>query len=345
MPPPFLRPTTMHVQRPASTSLIVRNTVLGPRVAGALLVITGAILFGVSGGSTHRILGVLVGTACLGIAFLLWRGNTAHLITLDRRAGRALVRTQHLLATSSIEHRLSDVADVVVERSPLANGRDLFRPAFVMRNGTHQGWGAYAFDHARRDQVAVVLAMREFLGTASSPTAPDGSVAFPRPKTDPVGWAAMPPQQRRIATIMLGFTFVVSTLLFAGGSWLTWQQHRMLSAYLPVSAVVQSTDVMATRDDKGQLLERPSVRYTYTVGGHAFANDVVTPLAERRTGKWARSIAQSYHSGIAVTAYYDPVNPQHAYLQRTWTVLPWILMAGSALFFGIAVVVSKARSE
>jgi hypothetical protein len=333
----------MHVQRPVSTSLVVRNAVFGPRLAGALLVITGAMLFVASNGSMHQVVDVFVGVTCLGTAFVLWRGHSGHLITLDRRAGFVLVRTQHLLATSSVQHRLADVADVVVERSPLGDGRDLFRPAFVMRNGTHQGWGAYALDHARRDQVTVVLAMREFLGTAASPTAPDGSVAIPRPKTDPAGWEAMSPKQRRIAMTMLVFTLVVSALLFTAGTVLMVQQRHLLTAYRPVPATVQSSDVVTSRDDKGQLLSRPAVHYAYQVDGQQYDTDIVTPLAEQRNGNWARELANSYHPGETVTAYYDPTNPHHAYLRRTWTILPWILMAGSAVFFGFAAMVAVNR--
>lgn len=291
--------------------------------------------------SLHQSAPVAAGTACVLIAGMLWRGITAQVVVFDRSAGSVQVRTRHILGTSTVTHRFSDVADIVLERRPLNDGRDYFRPAFVMRNGTHEAWGAFSFNYVRPDQVVVVRAMREFLGTASSSTAPDGSVAFPRPSTDPLGWSSLPPQRRHTALIMLLFMFVVSSALFAGGVWLAWQQHQRLTAYQPASATVLSTGVVTNQDNQGQRTERPSVRYAYQVNGHSYSSNVVTPFNESHSGDWAHRVAAPYHPGETITIYYDPANPAHAYIERTWSVLPWALVAGSSLFLCISVILAR----
>jgi hypothetical protein len=313
---------------------------LRTRIVGGLFFLTAIGVIGRGVHSTHVVVSALAGIACLCLAAMAWRGISTQVVSLDRGAASVHVRTQHIFGSSSVIHRIGDVVDVVLERRPIGDGRDFFRPTFVMRNGTHEAWGTPATGSARADQIAVVCALRAFLGTASSPTAPDGSVAIPRPSTDPTGWNALPPQQRRTARVMLGFTFVVSAVLFTAGSWLAWTQHQLLTSYHPVSAVVQSTDVVSTRDTKGQLIDRPSVRYVYHVDSRSYSSDVVTPLNESRSGDWAHRVAASYQPGESITVYYDPTHPSHAYIEKNWTVLPWILVAGSAVFLGLVMVVA-----
>jgi hypothetical protein len=158
-------------------------------MVGMAVLAAAIVLAYTAAGSAHRLIYTLGCTACLVVAATLLRAVSAQVITLDRRAGVIRVRTQHIFGTASVIHRLRDVADVILERRPMDDGRDLFRAAFVMRNGTHQAWGTGTVNYAGADQVTVVRAMREFLGTAGTLTAPDGSVAIPRPPTDPMGWA------------------------------------------------------------------------------------------------------------------------------------------------------------
>jgi len=186
----------MHVQRPAPGTLVARSSAILPQLVATVIVAAAIFLLHGAASSPHRSAAIAGGGACLLVAIVLWRGLGVQVVTLDRAAGTVRVRTQHVLGTSTIVHRFNDVADVVLERRPRNDGRDFFRPAFVMRNGTHQAWGAYSVNYIRPDLIAVVRTMREFLGTDSSLTAPDGSVAFPRPATDPLGWAALSLRRR-----------------------------------------------------------------------------------------------------------------------------------------------------
>lgn len=169
--------TTMRILRPAPQILVARNVAIVPRVVGGLVMAAGIALV-VSADAPHASVRLWAGVACFVVAILIWRGVSAQVITLDRGNGVARVRTQHVLGTSSVVHQLVDIADVVLERRPISDGRDEFRPAFVMRNGTHQGWGTHTLNYAQADQISAVRLVREFLGTAALPTAPDGSVAI-----------------------------------------------------------------------------------------------------------------------------------------------------------------------
>ena len=167
----------MRILRPAPQVLVARNAAVGPRIIGALLM-AAAIVLVVRANAFRDPVSAWPGIACCILAILIWRGVSAQVVTLDRGNGVVRVRTQHVLGTSSVVHRLGDIADVVLERRPVGDGRDEFRPAFVMRNGTHQGWGTHTLNYARADQITAVRLVREFLGTSASPTAPDGSVAI-----------------------------------------------------------------------------------------------------------------------------------------------------------------------
>jgi hypothetical protein len=173
----------MRTQRPAPHVLVARDAATRPRVVGGLFIAAAAFLLTKAVGSVHQVDLEFGGALCVLIAIFIWRSVSAQVVTLDRGEGVVRVRTQHLLGTSSVVHRLVDVADVVLERRVVARGHEVFRPAFVMRNNTHQGWGMYTLHYARAEQIAAVRVMREFLGTAHSLTAPDGSVAIPRPTT------------------------------------------------------------------------------------------------------------------------------------------------------------------
>jgi hypothetical protein len=141
---------------------------------------------------------------------------------------------------------------------------------------------------------------------------------------------------------MIGFIFIVGSVLFLGGAWLTWTQYRMLTAYRPVPAAIQSTDVAAQHDANGAITERPLVRYVYQVGGHFYNSSVVTPFNELRSGGWARGIAATYQPGQVVTAYYDPADPAHAYLKRSWSAIPLVLVVGSTIWLVIGGVLMRS---
>jgi len=155
-------------------------------------------------------------------------------------------------------------------------------------------------------------------------------------------WPTLSPQENRVAVAMIGFIVLVAGVLFIAGIWLTWSQYRRLNGYASVSATVESVDVTVRHDGEGTVTQRPAVRYSYIVDGRTLRSDIVTPFDESRTGDWARRVAAAYRPGERVTAYYDPTRPTQAYLERTVSVLPWALTAGSALWLVIGAALARS---
>lgn len=173
----------MRIRRPAPEILIVQDPAIRSRVVGAVSTALGftTLLFAGSIGGSATWVAVVFGSLLTAFGLIALRGISAQTVTFDRTAGLVHVETRHMLGVSADRHRLSDVTDVVVEQERIGSGRDSYRTAFVMRNGTHCGWTSDAFSDSCANLAVAVRAIREFLGTAASPTAPDGTVAIPQP--------------------------------------------------------------------------------------------------------------------------------------------------------------------
>jgi hypothetical protein len=65
------------------------------------------------------------------------------------------------------------------------------------------------------------------------------------------------------------------------------------------------------------------VVYRYRVQDREYTASRVTPLRESRSGRWASRVTARYEVGGTYTAYYDPGNPEEAFLIRHRSVLPW----------------------
>ncbi len=147
------------------------------------------------------------------------------------------------------------------------------------------------------------------MDTAShnAPIAPIAPVApTPYPRTDS--------PLKMLAGVLLLVPFVlvpVVALWYAGPDVLT--EHAMLDRYRPTVAVVLSTSVERGR---GRVSYVPRVVFQYTVRGTTYQADRLTPRDVPGTLRWARQHASDYRPGDHVTAYYDPRDPGHAFLQR-----------------------------
>jgi hypothetical protein len=173
----------MRLRHPNSDVLIAEDLNVRPHLTGVALVAMGVItaylpIAALGPRDAHTALIAML-LSVVGIA--AFRASGSRMVTLDRGSGLVEVRTRALFGTSALEYRLSDIADAVLERQPVGDGRSFYRAAFVMRDGTHRAWATYAIGGYPGIDVPVVQAIRDFLGTAVSPTAPDGTPAIPGP--------------------------------------------------------------------------------------------------------------------------------------------------------------------
>ena len=105
-------------------------------------------------------------------------------------------------------------------------------------------------------------------------------------------------------------------LWFAGRGVL--EEHSRLERYRSVPAVVLGTTIEQL---PGKAAHRgptfvPRVVYRYVVDGRVYLGQQVSPREVGGTEGWARRHAGEYHGGQHVSAYYDPVAPERAFLDR-----------------------------
>jgi len=181
----------MRVRQPNSDVLIAEDLNLRQNLTGVVLVALGAFAASAPpaslGAADSHGLFIAILLTLLGIA--AFRASGSRMVTLDRAAGVVHVRTRALLGTADFVYRLPDIADAVLELQPVGDGRSFYRAAFVMRDGTHRAWATYPIGGYPAVAVPVVRAVRQFLGTAASPSAPDGTPAIQAP-TDSMGSSA-----------------------------------------------------------------------------------------------------------------------------------------------------------
>ncbi len=132
---------------------------------------------------------------------------------------------------------------------------------------------------------------------------------------------------------MSSWSFGLLTLLFVGiGAGLYgWQavealdQHRRISTFRPVEATVHTVrvDMRETRTSKGgrSVTYAPIVHYEYEVDGRMHSNTQVLPKPHTGSSEWASEIASRFVEGEPCEAYYDPANPEDAFLVKEYRFL------------------------
>jgi Protein of unknown function (DUF3592) len=337
----------MRTRLPTPDVLIAEDTNGQPRVIGGLLAVAGlaAVCFAAATGAHDAWVGVAVGGFVTLVGLAVARGIGTKTLTVDRSEGLVRVRTRVVFGTTRQTFRLSDIADAVLEPQPMSDGRMFYRSAFVMHDGTHRAWALRGLGGYPTDQVAVVRAIRSFLGTAGSAAAPDGTPAIPGPMLAASGGPMIPVAGRRATLIASTLAITLCLLFIAVGGRLLWTQHFDLTAFLPVIATVQSVDVVSVRSAEGEALARPAIRYGYSVRGVPYVSDRVTPLSEARSGAWARTVAGRYRLGQRVTAYYNPRRPADAYLEREESVMPIAFVVFPLLMMGFWIALLRSAEH
>lgn len=108
----------------------------------------------------------------------------------------------------------------------------------------------------------------------------------------------------------------------------------------PVSARVESVQVLSVKDARGRAEKRPVVIYSYSVGDVRYTSDRLTSLAGSHSDSWAEHMAQRFHAGQTVTAYIAPLDPGSAFLiqERDWrtysfAIIPLVVAFALAVYW------------
>ncbi len=164
--------------------------------------------------------------------------------------------------------------------------------------------------------------------------------------------------------IFLSVLSVISVILAVSGlGVLVWGLRRMQQASVAkdwptAQGTIRSSTVVSREaepinpqesydDDapkpKGQVLYRPEVEYTYTVGGETYtSNTLAWDVTEVSSRQHAQTQAARYTPKAPVTVYYDPEDPSRALLNPGVQAASWavpgaggacILIATAFYFF------------
>ncbi len=136
--------------------------------------------------------------------------------------------------------------------------------------------------------------------------------------------------------------FTLLPLVFFGvGGYMVWNQHHKITTYRPVAAEVLSKDIEVHRsrnsDGRTSTSYKPIVEYRYQVDGTTHECDVVTPLDESATQGWARETINRYQVGQQTEAYYNPDDPDEAFLIKQYSFFPYIFLLSPMVFLSIGI--------
>lgn len=119
----------------------------------------------------------------------------------------------------------------------------------------------------------------------------------------------------------------------AFGANLAREQHHILAHSFPVPATVVGLDVEThITNGRGGTAYRPVVRFEYQIAGATRMGDQVDPLRESRGGHWAWRVLDRYEVGQHVTAWVRDDVPDAAFLDRTPSRTPYVMLSFGAAF-------------
>lgn len=107
-----------------------------------------------------------------------------------------------------------------------------------------------------------------------------------------------------------------------------------LLTYRPTPATIDSTTI-AVRSGGAPDRYTPRVYFTYSVAGRVYHGTRVTPGDLRGKQPWAEDLAARFRPGTNGTAYFNPVQPDRAFLYHAVDTY-WGLLAMFAVWLGVA---------
>jgi len=348
----------MQIVAQSSDRLLLHESPWGFRAMGALMAGVGitTLVFMIRGGHSgehNAWVAFLVGGAFAAIGIALLATAADREVLFDRITKSARVtRRGGVLRSTTTEVPFSSIRDIALESSTqTASARNTsasYRIVFVLRDGTRLPWTSLLTGDVGR-QATCVAAARTFGGWDTAavrsgagsmeiarPTPAPGLQAVRAPTPGSVTQAQVP---GRPATQNLGCVMAFLGLFTLIGGGMAVVQVVRLVSWHPSPATVITSHIDAVRGSKGGTSYRPSVIYSYEVGGRRYVSSSVTILNESAGWAWANRIINRYPPGAETVAYVDPGNPGKAYLVHDLSVVPFIFIF-IPIAFGALVVFS-----
>jgi hypothetical protein len=93
-----------------------------------------------------------------------------------------------------------------------------------------------------------------------------------------------------------------------------------------MEATIEHASVKTHYGNRGRTTYEPVASYTYIVGSKTYEGHDIFPLKRSLGESWARSVAHRLSTGKRLTGYYNPADPQNAYLLKEATFFPYVFL-------------------
>ena len=281
--------------------------------AGALVLVTHANRANVHG---SPLVAYIVGVAFVLAGLAVFAFAEDDRIVLDGAARVARIMRRGLWRQSMTEVPFAKIQDVALEMSVMNSrtastpsaGRLTWRPVFVCADNSRVPWTPMSTSD-RLTQARAVAAARAIGGWNALPI--EGSPAMAR---------AMSRVTNLGCLYAFAAVFIAIALLMMG------VQVAPVTAWLPTTATVVSTDIATVRSNNNGTSFRPVVTYQYIVAGTPYTSQRLAPLTESYSRSWAQNVIDRYPTGKSLTAWYDPKHPGNAIIERRFSYIPLIII-------------------
>lgn len=143
----------------------------------------------------------------------------------------------------------------------------------------------------------------------------------------------------QIIKLLFSIGLVVVALLFGIMAFVTDTDAKASLKWPAVAGVVKSTNI--EKSGRRKATYWPKVFYSYAINGKSYEGSLLTePALSFSTEKEAQEITNQYPNKSQVQVYYNPQNPEQAYLIRgqtsTGQSTVWfsiVFLIGSIAFF------------
>lgn len=110
-------------------------------------------------------------------------------------------------------------------------------------------------------------------------------------------------------------------------------QLRLNTAAIEVPARVMEAEIqrLSIGSSQNKPTYSPRIVYEYELDGNRFQGDQVWPIRESVSDQgWVKSIVRRYPVGSDTMAWVDPSDPSSAFLERRWSIMPYVSSLGAS---------------
>jgi Protein of unknown function (DUF3592) len=233
------------------------------------------------------------------------------------------------------EYPLRDVVAAQVDESRSTEDGSTWRVIVRLANGRTIPFTSY-YTSGYDAKSAIANRISGFLGVTQGTQSIKGA---PSPHT-----IARPSRRTTIAVALL--VAGMGGLFGSIGGVTVVREYRRLAAWRPVHATVLASRVDDDHSDSDGNSYLPVVVYRYSVDDIVYTSSRTLPVNESRSGRWAHDVIARFRVGGTYTAWYNPANPEEAFIVRSHSVVaPVFVVLGLFAVIGGGAIAMSARRQ